>query len=174
MPGEAGRVSAQKGVSGREGERVGQVGEGWGRGRVSTKDGKKGEAKFGSKERGRDHKRDGQKYLSRLLVSRASHSVPCGLGHLAQVLGLCYIILELLDFYGFMFRGAYYSADPVWFNAMKLTGILVTAAALRNFGHLAKSNVNKGMFAESRTFSYGAHPSASARVCSARVLCVHR
>jgi hypothetical protein len=72
-----------------------------------------------------------------------------------QVLGLCYIILEVLDFYGFMFRGSAYSADPFWFNAMKVTGILVTAAALRNFGHLAKSNVNKGMFAESRTFSYG-------------------
>eukprot|EP00962_Isochrysis_galbana_P019221 scaffold5593_cov125-Isochrysis_galbana.AAC.6 len=72
-----------------------------------------------------------------------------------QVLGLCYIILEILDLYGLMFRGSAYSADPVWFNAMKVTGILVTAAALRNFGHLAKSNVNKGMFAESRTFSYG-------------------
>ena len=64
-----------------------------------------------------------------------------------------YLVLEALDFYGFMFCERRYSADFLWFMAMKVCGCLVTASALRNFGHLAKSDVNKGMFAESRTFS---------------------
>jgi len=72
-----------------------------------------------------------------------------------KVLGVTYLVLEALDFYGFMFCERRYSADFLWFMAMKVCGCLVTASALRNFGHLAKSDVNKGMFAESRTFSYG-------------------
>ena len=70
-----------------------------------------------------------------------------------KVLGVTYLVLEALDFYGFMFCERRYSADFLWFMAMKVCGCLVTASALRNFGHLAKSDVNKGMFAESRTFS---------------------
>ena len=89
---------------------------------------------------------DGHVMNFRTLVNPLRHS-----DH--KVLGVTYLVLEALDFYGFMFCERRYSTDFLWFMAMKVCGCLVTASALRNFGHLAKSDVNKGMFAESRTFS---------------------
>lgn len=43
--------------------------------------------------------------------------------------GVCYLLLEILDFYGLVFRERIYSADPVWFCAMKVKLAAATHAS---------------------------------------------
>jgi hypothetical protein len=60
-----------------------------------------------------------------------------------------------LTLYGIVYARERFERNPMWYLSMFLSGALVTHAAILNFRHLAKSNVNPGMFAQNRTFSMG-------------------
>jgi hypothetical protein len=74
-------------------------------------------------------------------------------GH--KIFGVLYLIGEIATLYGMFVKREAFESQPLWFLSMYLAGVLTTNGAIRNFRHLAKTNVNPGMFAKDRTFSMG-------------------
>ena len=71
-----------------------------------------------------------------------------------KLCGIDYILAEFYTLYSIFFR-----ADAFYNNHFELLmtyvlGDCTCCAALRNFGHLSKTDDNAGMFVDNRTFSY--------------------
>lgn len=71
-----------------------------------------------------------------------------------KLCGIYYILAEIYTLYSILFRADAFYDNYFEFLMPYVLGVCTCCAALRNFGHLSKTDDNAGMFVDNRTFSY--------------------